>query len=45
MRRKEEREVAMIYVEYIRSYFFSRDFLYEVVAEVLPVLESTKQLL
>lgn len=45
MRDKEERGGSKDVHEVHTQLFFSRDFLYEVVAEVLPVLESTEQLL
>lgn len=43
LRQKEERGGSNAIREVPTQLFFSRDFLFEVVAEVLPVLESTKQ--
>lgn len=45
VRQKEERGGSSDIREVHTQLFFSRDFFYEVLAEVLPVLESTKQLL
>lgn len=45
VRQKEERGGSNDIREVHTQLFFSRDFFYEVLAEVLPVLEPTKQLL